>query len=77
MEYHYPPKRPRPLTLSEIAEIDAAFEEISKEIELALESRRLEDRASSKRKDTKTVQPSEEKLRSRQRGSRRVKPEAA
>ncbi|GAH90607.1 unnamed protein product [marine sediment metagenome] len=77
MEDHYPPKKPRPLTPSEIKEIEDAFEVVSQEIELALASRRLEDRASSKRKDTKTVQPSEEKLRSRQRGSRRVKPEAA
>ncbi|GAH91616.1 unnamed protein product [marine sediment metagenome] len=77
MAYHYPPKKPRQLTPCEIQEIEDALETVCEEIELALESRRLEDRASSKQNFTGIRQPSEAKSQSPVKGSRRVKPEAA
>jgi len=77
VEDHYPPKKPRPLTPSEIKEIEDAFEVVSQEIELVFESRRLDSEASSKRNFTGKRQLSEGKPKVRLKGRCRVKPEAA
>ncbi|GAH90088.1 unnamed protein product, partial [marine sediment metagenome] len=48
MEYHYPPKKPRPLTPCEIQEIEECWDLVSEAISKEIERQRLESRGKSK-----------------------------
>ncbi|GAH97148.1 unnamed protein product [marine sediment metagenome] len=74
MEYHYPPKKPRPLTPSEIKEIEECWDLVSEAISEEIERQRLESEALSKRNFTGLVQGS---CKGRTKGSRRRKQDAA